>query len=264
MRVGIIQSSYIPWRGYFDFIDQVDLFVFHDDLQFTKGDWRNRNKVKTPKGLCWLTVPVSYQHTNQLICDTMIDYSQPWARKHVQQIQAHYAGAPFYRQFADEFAAILAQRFRTISELNVALCCWVMDKLDIFTPIRMSSELAPVGRKTERLIDILNKVGADTYLSGPTAKGYLDEDLLRAHGIRLEYKSYDCPPYPQLWGGFEGAVTVLDLLFNTGPRAQRYMHSLTPNELARRMADPWNYYPEMHNLIPHEVIRQTCQAACQT
>ena len=83
MRVGIIQSCYIPWRGYFDFIDDVDLFIFHDNLQYTKGDWRNRNKIKTPNGLCWLTVPVKYDQTSQLIEETRIDYSQKWQQKHI-------------------------------------------------------------------------------------------------------------------------------------------------------------------------------------
>lgn len=230
MKVGIIQSSYIPWRGYFDFIDEVDLFIFHDDLQYTKGDWRNRNKIKTDRGPIWLTVPVHYKSTSQRICDTIIDYSGGWPGKHIDQFVQWYAKARFFREYSEEFFGILNTQYRTISELNIAMCHWVMRKLEIGVPTRLSREFDPQGRKTVRLIDLLKKVGADCYLSGPTAKGYLDENAFRSNGIQLEYKSYDYPAYPQLWGEFEGKVTVLDLIFNTGPNARAYLKSQSPNE----------------------------------
>lgn len=230
MRVGIIQSCYIPWRGYFDFIDDVDLFIFHDNLQYTKGDWRNRNKIKTPNGLCWLTVPVKYDQTSQLIEETRIDYSQKWQQKHINQIDTNYHNAPVYGLYADEFFSIIRQDFETISELNISLTKWGMSKLSIDTPLRMSSEFNPVGSKTDRLIDILKKADADIYLSGPTAKGYLETEKFAAAGIQLEYKSYQYQDYPQLWGGFEPAVTILDLLFNCGEYSQEYLKSLHENE----------------------------------
>ncbi|RME55754.1 hypothetical protein D6779_12100 [Candidatus Parcubacteria bacterium] len=231
MKVGIIQSCYIPWRGYFDFIDSVDLFIFHDDLQYTV-DWRNRNKIKTPRGLVWLSVPVRHKSSSQLICETTIDYSQNWQRKHINRFRENYRKAPYYDFVAGEYFDIISERYDTISDLNVVLTKWIMGKLGIVTPIRMSMEFAPQGRKTERLLDLLTKVGATTYVSGPTAKNYLDEDLFREAGIRLEYKSYDYPPYPQLWGEFVGNVTVLDLLANTGPKARDFLKSRSPNEVA--------------------------------
>ncbi len=229
MRVGIIQSNYIPWRGFFDFIDDVDLFIFHDDLQYTKEDWRNRNRIKTPQGWQWLTVPVKQGHTQRLIMETEIDYSQKWQKIHFNRLQANYYAAPFMDNFLDAFMSIINQEFSKISDLNVALCRWVMERLEIRTPVRWSHELSPVGKKTARLIDILNKVGADTYLSGPSGANYLDVELFRRHGLQLEFKSYDYPPYPQPWGEFLGEVSVLDLLFNTGPGARRYLKSQTPN-----------------------------------
>jgi glutaredoxin-related protein len=229
MRVGIIQSNYIPWRGFFDFIDDVDLFIFHDDLQYTKSDWRNRNRIKTPQGWQWLTVPVKQGHTRRLIMETQIDYSRQWQKMHFNKLQANYYAAPFMDNFLDDFMSIINQEFSKISDLNVALCRWVMEVLEIRTPLRFSPEFSPVGKKTARLIDILTKVGADAYLSGPAAAGYLDVELFRRHGIRLEFKSYDYPSYPQLWGEFVGEVSVLDLLFNTGPEARRYLKSRTPN-----------------------------------
>jgi glutaredoxin-related protein len=230
MRVGIIQSNYIPWRGYFDFIDDVDLFIFHDDLQYTKGDWRNRNKIKTPRGLIWLTVPVSKGKTNRLICETTIDYKKNWQKDHINQFKENYTRAPCLQSYLDDLSAILTQHFSNISELNVTLCRWIMGILGISTTLRMSQEFQPVGSKTARIIDLLTKVGASTYLTGPSAQAYLDLELFRDHNIKVEFKSYDYPSYPQLWGEFRGEVTILDLLFNTGPEARRFLKSLTPNQ----------------------------------
>jgi hypothetical protein len=231
MKVGVIQSNYIPWRGYFDFIDSVDLFVFHDDLQYTKNDWRNRNRIVTPAGLRWLTVPVSYKHVEQKIDEVPIDYSQKWASSHIQQLSAHYRRAPFFGDYIHGFAGIVNEPFTSISELNVAVCKWIMQVLKIRTPICMSRELALSGKKSERLIDLLTKVRGTTYVSGPSASAYLDLDLFRRHGIRVEYKSYDYPEYSQTQRGFSPAVSVLDLLFNTGPEARSYMKSSAINQL---------------------------------
>ena len=232
MRIGIIQSNYIPWRGYFDFIDDVDLFIFHDDLQYTKNDWRNRNRIKTDRGAVWLTVPVRYRSTVQPICETTIDASQRWGHKHINQLRQWYGAAPYFSSYSEELFEILLRPHRTISDLNIVLSRWIMDKLHIRTPTRVSSELQPRGNKTERLIDLLAKVGGTCYVSGPSGRAYLDEGLFKEAGLRLEYKSYGYAPYPQLWGDFIGDVTVLDLLFNTGSDARRYLKSLTPNSCA--------------------------------
>ena len=234
MKVGIIQSNYIPWRGYFDFIDDVDLFIFHDDLQYTKGDWRNRNKIKTEGRTRWVTVPVKYGSKELLICNTPIDYSQAWTKKHINQFKTWYSRTPFFESYSHEFFYIMQKKHDTISGLNIDLCHWIMKKIEIDTPTRLSSELQPQGSKTERLIDLLKKVKAKTYLSGPSAKGYLDENLFRKHGISLDYKTYDYAPYPQLWGDFVGEVTVLDLLFNLGPNARQYLKSQSSNHAVVR------------------------------
>jgi hypothetical protein len=142
-----------------------------------------------------------------------------------------YSKAPFYLVYRDELSAILARPFETISDLNGALCRWIMEKLSIKTPIRLSSEYRPKGCKTERLIDLLGKAGATVYLSGPAAKNYLDTPLFFRNGLGLEYKRYDYDDYPQPWGKFVGDVTVLDLLFNVGPEARKYLKSRAANEI---------------------------------
>lgn len=232
MRVGIIQSNYIPWRGYFDFIDDCDLFIYHDDLQYTKGDWRNRNLIKTPQGLVYLTVPVRYHDVEQRICDTEIDYSQKWIDKHRNLIRTHYAKATHFQRCSEPFFDLLTKQWRTISELNRAVNAWIMAELEITTPVRMSSEFSPQGSKTDRLVGILRQTGADVYLSGPAAKDYLEPEKLTAAGIVLEYKSYEYPEYPQFDPPFMPNVTVLDLLFHCGPEARQYLKSVSPNQRA--------------------------------
>ncbi len=229
MRVGIIQSNYIPWRGYFDFINSVDLFIIHDDLQYTKGDWRNRNKIKTSQGLTWLTVPVHYQNVSQLICDTQIDYLQKWQLSHLNQFTSNYYKAPFFTESINLLKTAFSFQELTISELNIRLIQLACEYLSINTPIVFSQDYKFKGIKTEKLIHLLKKVGATNYLSGPTAKKYLDEDLFRQNNICLEYKTYDYDTYPQLWGDFIGSVSVLDLIANLGKEAKNHITSKTPH-----------------------------------
>lgn len=220
MKLGVIQSNYIPWRGYFDFIRSVDLFILHDDLQYTKQDWRNRNKIKTPEGTRWLTVPVGgNQGPAVLIQDTEISRDHKWIGQHCNLIQEHYRKAPFFERYFPRFGEILKSNHRTLSQLNFDLIQWLCGELSIATPIRFSSEYHLTGAKTERLIDLAKKTGATSYLSGPAAKSYLDEPLFEKAGVKLEYKTYNYSEYPQLYGPFEPSVTVLDLLMNCGPES---------------------------------------------
>jgi len=223
MKVGIIQSNFLPWRGYFDFIREVDLFILHDDLQYTKGDWRNRNKIKTPRGAEWITVPVHYRHTSQLIEETMIDNSKPWMRGMLNRIMASYRKAPHFEPFFSELSDLLLEPAASISDLNLRLIKWVCSHLEIETSIHFSRQYNPQGAKTERLIGILKQVGATTYLSGPAARAYLEPELFEQAGICLEYKAYNYPEYEQLYPPFEPAVSVIDLLFMVGKDAKNYL-----------------------------------------
>jgi hypothetical protein len=223
MKIGIIQSNFLPWRGYFDFIREVDLFIIHDDLQYTKGDWRNRNKIKTLHGARWITVPVNYKRTSQLIDETTIDYSTPWAQKMINQIRESYRQAPHFYMYFPQLCDLLTEPATSISDLNLRLIKWVCRLLKIGTPIELSRVYHPQGAKTERLVGILKKAGATSYLSGPAAQSYLVPELLEREGIKLEYKRYDYPLYEQLYPPFEPFVSVLDLLFMTGERALDYI-----------------------------------------
>lgn len=228
MKVGIVQSNFLPWRGYFDFIREVNLFIIHDDLQFTKGDWRNRNKIKTPAGLKWITVPVHYRVTDQLIEETTIDYSSPWAKRMLNRIQESYRKAPYFEAHFSELNDLLLEPAASISDLNLRLIKWVCAKLKINTPITLSHQYQPRGAKTKRLIGILQQVNASTYLSGPTAKAYLEPKLFDQAGITLEYKVYNYPEYEQLHPPFESAVSVIDLLFMQGENSRAYLEEHHP------------------------------------
>lgn len=229
MKVAIVQSNYIPWRGYFDLIDDVDLFVFYDDVQYTAKNWRNRNRIKTVNGPMWLSVPVLHQRET-LIQQAEILYQQRWVSKHVRSLTLAYQEAPFFKTYAGEFFDLLSEQFPTISALNVAACTWVMGRLGTRTRTCMSAELGIRGATRNRPLAILKRLGATAYLSGPTAKPYTDVEAFAAAGIGLEFKSYEYPDYPQLHGAFEPRVSILDLLFNCGDNSRDYLKSLKPNE----------------------------------
>ncbi|OAI07098.1 hypothetical protein A1332_09485 [Methylomonas methanica] len=179
----------------------------------------------------WLTVPIRHERLDQLIDETWIDNSRAWTEKHFGSWKANYSKAPYFRDITELLSCLDCRQDQTISQLNIKLIRQICEYLNISTPMLLSRELSLIGSKTDRLIDLLKKLDATTYLSGPSADSYLDKQAFREHGIRLEYKSYEYLEYPQLWGDFEGAVTVLDLIANCGPDAKNYIQSQTPNKV---------------------------------
>ena len=229
MRLAMSQSNYIPWRGYFDLIASVDAFVIYDDVQYTKADWRNRNRVKTRDGVKWLSVPVYANYTcPALIRDTEIA-SLNWSRKHWRTIHQAYSKAPHFSFAAPMLEELLARPFRTISELNIALIRSIAHLLGITTPISLASDHDPVSGKLTRAADMCTQLRATVYVSGPRGRDYLDPTVFADRGIRLEWFDYSgYPEYPQLWGAFVHDVSVIDLLFNCGAEAGRYMKYVHP------------------------------------
>lgn len=224
-RIAILQPNYIPWRGYFDMIRQVDIFVFLDDVQYTKQDWRNRNRICTRKAdPIWLTVPVRVSSLEQQIRDVPVNNDIPWAKKHLAALQSSYGKAPFFKSYIEPLRDIYMQRHEMLADLDIALIRRVCAWLGITTQFHLSSELAAAGRKDDKLIRILQRLGGTHYLSGPAAKAYIQPHLWQQAGISLEYIVYpDYPAYPQINPGFEPQVSILDLLFMTGPDAPRYI-----------------------------------------
>ena len=228
-KVAIVQSNYIPWKGYFDLINLVDEFILFDDMQYTRRDWRNRNLIKTPAGLKWLTIPVAVKgNFFQKIQDTQI--SEPgWARKHWESIVHNYSKAKHFGSYRELFADLyLSSQERFLSRINYAFLSAICKILGINTKLSWSADYESAEGKTERLVSLCRQAGATTYISGPAARDYLDETLFNDANISLEYMDYSSyPEYRQLSPPFEHGVSIIDLIFNEGPEATKYMKSFS-------------------------------------
>lgn len=224
-RIAIVQSSYIPWKGYFDLIASVDEFVLYDDAQYTKRDWRNRNRVKTANGLLWLTVPVEVKgRFNQRVRDAVV--ADPRAiERHWRTIQTSYARAACFREYESRLESLFCQASSDrLSAVNFQMLSGLCRLLHIQTPITWSMDYRHAGNPTQHLLDICDQAAATTYLSGPSARSYLDVGMFRDAGIAVEFMDYTgYPEYSQLYPPFEHTVSVIDLLMHTGCEAPRYM-----------------------------------------
>jgi hypothetical protein len=228
-KVAILQSNYIPWKGYFDIINLVDEFIVFDDVQYTRRDWRNRNRIKTANGSVWLTIPVEVKGKYfQAINETRIN-DKDWNKKHWKTIAQHYGKATFFKQYKDLFEDLyLGTNEFFLSLVNIHFIKAVCKILGITTRISNSSDYKIIEGKTERLVDLCRKTNATEYLSGPAAKDYIDEDLFDQENIRLSWMDYSgYPEYEQLYPPFDHAVSIIDLILNTGPQATLYMNSFS-------------------------------------
>jgi hypothetical protein len=228
-KIAILQSNYIPWKGYFDLINSVDEFIVYDDMQYTVADWRNRNRIKTKQGIQWITIPVNKKgRLNMKISEVKVADTR-WAKKHWTTLSNAYAKTDYFKKYAEIFEDIYLHRANTLtslSEINFLFITEINRFLGITTNMRLSSEFKLGEGKTERLLNICKQTGADTYLSGPAARDYLDEGVFNSGGINIQWMEYNnYPQYSQQHGAFEHGVTILDLLFNTGEEATRYMKS---------------------------------------
>lgn len=222
--VVVLQSNYIPWKGYFDLIHDADVFIFYDDLQFTKNDWRNRNKIKTSIGSKWLSIPVGTS-ASRLICEVALD-DAGWQRSHWDSLRQQYEKRPYFKLYRSFFESVyLGKQWKNLSELNQFLIQHISREiLGIPTQFRDSREFELEGQKLDRLLDLIVKGKATRYVSGPAAKDYIQPERFEALGIDLVWKDYsNYPEYPQAHPPFEHGVTILDLLFNVGPEAPQYI-----------------------------------------
>jgi hypothetical protein len=221
--VAVLQSNYIPWKGYFDLINSADLFIFYDDVQFTKNDWRNRNKIKTPDGLKWITIPCGFK-SHMLIYEIGLPDSD-WQNKHWNLIKENYSKAPYFNQYSKFFENIyLNQKWKNLSDLNQYLIKNISLKfLNIKTQFDDSRNYSIQGKGEDRLINLLKKVNATKYISGPSGKAYISNNRFLSEGIHLEWMNYNnYPEYQQLYPPFQHAVSIVDLLFNTGSNAENF------------------------------------------
>ena len=224
-KIAIVQSNYIPWKGYFDMIAAVDEFILYDDMQYTRRDWRNRNQIKTPQGAQWLTIPVQVKGKyHQTIRETGINGSN-WALAHWKTLAQNYRKAPHFTEIAAWLEPLyLGPQETHLSLSNRQFIEAICGYLGIKTAISNSWDYTLAEGKTQRLADICLQAKGTEYISGPAARDYVDESIFVERGIKLgwfEYAGY--PKYPQLWGDFIHEVSILDLLFNCGKDAPSYM-----------------------------------------
>jgi len=212
-------------------IAAVDEFILYDDMQYTRRDWRNRNQIKTPQGLQWLTVPVKVKGKyNQTIRETEIE-GVNWASSHWKSLCQNYRRAKHFNAIAQELEPLYLQsEYSNLSQLNRVFIEAICANLGITTKISNSWDYTLSGGKTERLADLCTQAGGREYISGPAAKDYIEEKVFADRGIKLTWFDYSgYPEYPQLWGEYAHSVTVLDLLFNCGKNAHKYMKHVLRN-----------------------------------
>jgi len=229
-RIAIVQSNYIPWKGYFDLINQVDEFILYDDVQYSRGNWRNRNRIKTLHGPAWLTIPVKVKgRCRQKIRDTVV-HDRKWSDRHWKAICRNYSRARYFEAtrsvLQDLYEECGAQTH--LSRINFRFLRTIADMLGIRTSITWSMDYELVEGRNERLVHLCRQAGASEYLSGPAAKTYLDEALFSGEGIRVHWMDYSgYPEYAQLFcPPFIHEVSIIDLILNEGPqKAGSYMLS---------------------------------------
>lgn len=222
-RLAIVQSNYIPWKGYFDLMGSVDEFVLYDDAQFTKNDWRNRNVIKTPNGPLWLSIPVG-PDINRRIRDVVVNDDR-WRTQHWKSLRGSYARAAYFAPISAMLEPLYCESSeRNLSAINQSFIEAIGTYLGIRTRIRRSWDYRLEGDRNERLVSLCKQAGASVYVSGPAARSYLDESLFEQAGIAVQWFDYvGYPEYPQLWGAFSHSVSIVDLLFNCGPDSPAYM-----------------------------------------
>lgn len=223
-KVGIIQSSYIPWKGYFDLINDVDIFVFLDNVEFSKGSWRNRNRIKTAHGVKWLTVPLQREGLNHRMINEVLISETPWWESHLHQIELSYSTAPYFRKYYNLIEAFYSKKnWSHLSQMNQEIIKSISTLLGIKTQFIDATSLTILPEKSERLVRICQDLEADVYISGPSAQNYLDVDQFNNVGIEVRWKEYDYPEYSQLFPPFVHEVSIFDLLFMQGDSAPNYI-----------------------------------------
>jgi WbqC-like protein family len=237
MRLGALQPGYLPWLGFFDQITRCDLFILYDDLPYAKETWRNRNRIRTPQGWCWLSVPMHNAGLLQkTICEAEITEERHWRRRHWRSLKQYYARTPFFPLYEEFFARLYEKRWRFLNDLNLAIIRYVVEVLGIQTGLLVSSEIGLEreylrlrgirSNPTGRVAFLCQRLGANGFLEGALGRIFMEPERLEPLGITMEFHDYRHPRYhqqfshyAQLTGGFLPYLSVIDLLFNHGPES---------------------------------------------
>ena len=219
MILSIHQPQYLPWLGYFDKIDKCEVFVFLDNVQFKKNEWQNRNRIKTAAGNQWLTVPILHKFL-QRIDDVKINNSVSWGRKHLNALSTNYSKAPFFNEYMPFFQETYSREWKRLVDVNIHAIEYISKTLGLADKRYVkASDFNLQEGNTERLVDICKKMGGDVYLSGKDGAKYLDLSLFEKENIDVIFQDYSHPCYSQLFSKFESNLSIIDLLFNCGPKS---------------------------------------------
>ncbi len=224
-KIAILQPNYIPWKGYFDLISYVDEFILLDDVQYTRRDWRNRNQIITPKGMTWLTIPVKTKGKYLELIKNIEVSNKNWNFDHWNCIKKNYSKAHYYDLISNLLEPLyIYNKSKLLSDINHLFIDRISYFLSISTKISKSSNYNAAGSSTDKLISLTIKAGGDEYVSGPTAKAYIDERKFEDNDIKLTWFNYnDYKEYPQLANDFHHKISIIDLLFNCGNNSRDYL-----------------------------------------
>ncbi|MCM8780893.1 MAG: WbqC family protein [Candidatus Omnitrophica bacterium] len=228
MILSVHQPHYIPWLGYFDKISKSDCFVFLDLVQYKPREFQNRNKIRSKNGWIWLTVPViTSGKGRQKIYDVVIDNTLPWTKKHLLALKSCYGKAEFFKRYFPFFEDTYSRNWTRLTDLNVHIINYILGELSISKSIYFESQLETHYTGTDRIIELCQRLNADTYLSGVGGKDYLEEEKFAKAGIRLIYQNFTHPVYKQQFAenkdDFIPYLSIIDLLFNEGPNSYKIL-----------------------------------------
>ena len=213
--ISIRQPGYLPYLGFFKKIQSVDEFIFLNDVQYSRGDWDNRNKIRTTEGSLWLTVPI-LNNSKKLLNEVKIDNSSSWIYKHKSAIKHNYENSLFFDKYWNHIEEILDKSYTKLLELNIALINYFISVLKIKTKIIFSSDLNLDSTGSEKLLDICKNCNAQIYLSGELGTNYLNEKIFEKEGIQVIFEKFIHPTYSQKFEEFIPNMSIIDLLFNEG------------------------------------------------
>lgn len=220
--ISIRQPGYLPYVGFFKKIQTSDIFVYLDDVQYERGDFDNRNKIRTLQGMMFLTVPV-YNKFGQKLNEVKIVNTEDWGKKHRMTIKMNYQKAPFFDKYWSHIEQILSDKWVKLIDLNLALIEYIKSELDLTTRTIKSSELNVDSNGSDKLLQICKKLNATMYVSGEMGKSYLDEKIFFDSGIKIIYEKFQHPIYKQIHGDFIPQMSIIDLLFNEGENAKQIL-----------------------------------------
>jgi hypothetical protein len=229
-----MQPGYLPWLGFFELMARVDVFVIYDDVPYDKGSWRNRNRIRTSDGFCWLTVPVMTKNFGgQIIEDVQISNTIKWREKHYRSMVQYYRKTKFFSRSQPFFEDLYSNDWNLLIDLDMAIILHFKEAFGIETKLIYSSDVENSGFKTDRLVSICNALDAQTYISANGAKPYLEIDKFYSEGINVVFQDYQHPVYPQVFPGFLSSLSVVDLVFNCGDASFDIIMSGSSSSLER-------------------------------